>query len=121
MRKTVTHLRISRAIWLRGEPGGGEDSWLLRHSDAKMCCIGIYLEVCGVPRRRLEDVGTPAFLSETGRIPAQALWLVKDGCDSACSVKLMDYNDNSDLSETEREESIISGFGQQGITVEFTE
>jgi len=46
---------IDREIWLRGEGGG--KSYLLRETDQKQCCVGIYLEqVCGVSRGNLEGV-----------------------------------------------------------------
>lgn len=120
MRKIVTHLRISRAIWLRGE--GASHSSLLRRADAKMCCLGIYLEACGASKDNLYSVGTPSGM--TGLIPADARWLLKE--DEArevsdCCQQLMEDNDLQNISEPEREERITGGFARQGITVEFTE
>lgn len=121
----VTHLRISRAIWLRGE--GGSSSFLLRCGDAKMCCLGIYLEACGISRRILQGVGSPILLSIRHKIPAEVRWLfTDDGRESQDCAGLMSINDrdltySNHFDEDQRERSIIRRFSQQGITVEFTE
>lgn len=53
-------LVIDRSIWLHGEDSG--QSFLLRPSDGKMCCLGIYLHACGLPKKELSNVKMPSKL-----------------------------------------------------------
>lgn len=47
---------IRRAYWLRGE--GADDSFLVRPSDRKMCCVGFFAEQCfGLSRGEMTGVG----------------------------------------------------------------
>lgn len=114
--KWPTHLEIDRAKWLRGE--GAENSRLLRHYDGKMCCLGLYLEACGVPREVLRDKNTPAQLDE--RIPR---WLYEPNkaltrVVSMATSKLMGVND--DPKERKREDLVREMFAAHGVTVTFT-
>lgn len=67
-------LVIDRKIWLRGE--GDSSGQLLRPDDGKMCCIGIYLEACGVPKELLkgQDVAHSGVVMPV--LPEEAQWLV---------------------------------------------
>ena len=108
---------IDRAIWLRGE--GGHASRLLRSSDSKMCCVGIYLEACGVPRNALLNERMPCDISTRyGKFPQFLDTRVPLGCvyDSDC---LMATNDKVDLDETVRETRITQIFANNGVKVQF--
>lgn len=116
----IKELVISRSIWLRGGPEG--ESKLLRTTDNKMCCLGIYLEACGIAKDQLEDVETPANMDPGQEIP---VWLLEDDLDpddsSPVARELMMVNDDSNVSEEKREDFIASEFEKQGIKVTFTD
>jgi hypothetical protein len=111
-------LTIDRRTWLRGE--GKETSYLLRRADQKQCCVGFYLEACGVPRDIL--VGNEAAHSpEVGEIlPEEAKWLntkyIYSTPDARC---LYGANDSRDLSEEDREAIIKEIFLKHDVEVEF--
>ncbi len=116
-------LIIDRKKWLRGE--GDSESYLLRLSDEKMCCLGIYLESCGIERARLLNRASPAALSASTMetFPEEAKWLI---CTNGLRFrhpnkvsKLMEINDESSFSEEEREVEISEIFLENGIKVEF--
>ena len=109
----VDHFIIDRKIWLRGE--GTDMSSLLRRMDDKQCCLGIYLEACGMPRDMLREISEPAYVLTT--LPEETLWLMDT--EKYQDINLMTINDNQDLWETQRERKIAEIFAQHGITVEF--
>lgn len=120
----ITHLTIDRKVWLRGQPGR---SYLLREFDQKRCCLGIYLNACGIEDKFLEGQGSPGNMLRmipelNGRIPG---WLVgttrldDDYGNSVDAVSLMEVNDDSGTPDTDRERFIIEKFAENGVTVEF--
>lgn len=130
-------LVIDRSIWLRGE--GNEDSYLLRNTDNKMCCLGIYLEACGVSRERLGGIPTPSELANLDvEVPKEAEWLVNKKPNPTPSQRwegtpwahrLMEENDDvlprnapKDIkkqNEHRREANIAQLFRANGVEVEF--
>lgn len=120
-------LKIDRSIWLRGE--GDRRSKLLRSSDQKMCCIGIYLEACGVDREILSDIGDASSMFVKRVLPEEARWLVStDISPSAESFyRINDCILNSDYpdeyaeisSEEDREQKIKEMFLKHDVEVEF--
>ena len=67
---------IDRKIWLHGEKDLPTGSWLHRSLDGKMCCVGIYLNQCGVSKKDLLDRSDATSLVEVGtKLPKQAEWL----------------------------------------------
>lgn len=111
----VTAFVIRRSVWLRGDD---DDSMLLRPSDERQCCLGIYLEACGVPRAMLRGVMAPHVLLHVHKAYDVRLpdWMTESNgtyCD------LMEDNDNEALNETVREAVIRAGFAKLGITVTF--
>jgi hypothetical protein len=130
---SLKKLKISRSIWLRGE--GANKSFLLRSSDGKKCCLGIYLSALGVPDEKFLGIANPCFV-EQDILPAEANWIIckmENGqrINSELARPLMINNDaivqenGTGLkgvgSEQEREELIAKGFFQAGIEVEFVE
>jgi len=112
-RTKMRKLTIDRAIWLRGE--GFYISALLRGSDAKMCCVGIYLEACGVSRDVLVDVHVAEDVKD---LPEEARWLRKyrdkDGAG------LYETNDSTDYQDEHvREDRIAAAFARNGVEVEY--
>ena len=73
----VRKFTIVRSLWFRGE--GDDDSKLRRIKDGKQCCLGFYLEACGVKLESLDDIASPMELvSERSikEVPKQARWLL---------------------------------------------
>lgn len=60
-------VQVDRRTWLRGIDSGmfleGENSYLLRGSDGKMCCLGFVCLNCGVDRSDMENIREPDRLS----------------------------------------------------------
>lgn len=85
-------LTIDRSIWLRGE---GVDVSYLRRSpgDGKMCCVGIYLQACGVPPAKLDGMRSAVQVREL--LPDEAKWLVRGDCNGLGVGDLYQTNDTS--------------------------
>lgn len=108
-------LTINRKKWLRGE--GGLESCLLRESDGKMCCVGIYLSALGVSDDSLRDSNT-AYIAQArgGELPQQALWLfLGEGREDADNL----YAVNDRKCEPCREAKIKELFAKHGVEVMF--
>jgi hypothetical protein len=108
---------IKRSNWLRGE--GSDDSYLLRESDGKMCCLGFYLESLGCPLELLDGAQGPSDVPIKVR-PKKGKWLINDD-PSLCSIEcneLIKANDEAG-DDGVREEEIIRLFAKEGITVKF--
>lgn len=111
---------IDRNIWYRGHSTG---SMLLRLEDGGMCCVGIYLEACGVPRAALKDHAAAHCVDVP--LPDDAKWL-RDfnkpqmyNDSSAAAGNLYLCNDDPVISEPDREAQVAAGFAAQGVTVTF--
>lgn len=124
---SVTRFVIDRDTWIRGRSATDSDgvglSRLLTH-DGRRCCLGFYLEACGVADEALvgesepNDVARHAVESNASLVPD---WLLDDILnDSADACALMTHNDNERLSEEVREWRVTETFGRHGVTVEFT-
>src|SRR5688572_2085074 len=70
----VKKFQISLAKWLRGE--GSDHSSLLRPIDGKQCCVGFYLEACGISRDLLYDKLTAHGIARRGGRGDVPSWLV---------------------------------------------
>ena len=117
----ATAFTLPRSIWARGE--GSIKSYLLRAADGKMCCVGVYLEACGVSRESLkgEREAQSVQLGEDPPYTAEDLIADRDGAGEAIATL---YNDNDEVigkgvstfaNEEEREERIIEGFADLGV------
>lgn len=119
----MKHVEIRRKRWLRGE--GSRNSFLYRHKDRKMCCLGFYLRSCGLPVKDLTGRKSPFDLPG---VPDEAKWLnlanlLPDGAKWRKTFnvvnKLMRINDTDDLPEKQREKQISKLFREQGVKVVF--
>ena len=108
-------LVIDRTIWLRGE--GAKASRLLRN-DGKMCCVGIYLEACGVPRGELLDRST-FYILPSAEKPDQASWLDEPAFSLAPSHATQLYAANDAEMCSDREQTIAAIFAKHDVTVTF--
>jgi hypothetical protein len=105
---TVSKFVIDRAKWYRGCPVGS----LLLRQDGRQCCVGLYLTSCGLPDA---DLLQRAVAGDVGVLAPK--WLQDaefDGC------LLYSVNDNSELTEPEREAEVARLFRELGnVEVEF--
>jgi hypothetical protein len=112
-------LVIDRNTWLRGE--GCDDSFLLRPSDNKMCCLGFLSETCQVPLEAIESQQAPSDVPKIYRsfLP-KFLFREDDENDlSGICLELMEANDDEYFGPKEREAQITQLFAENGIEVEF--
>ena len=115
---------IDRSRWARGKRDMGN---LLLGDDGAMCCLGFYLESCGVNRSDLLRVGDPDVVASSVSLPEETRWLVREENDDGealwfqspeCRL-LIDENDER-VSHL-REERIAAMFAKQGIDVTFVD
>lgn len=126
----INEFTIDRSMWLRGrEPGG---SYLLREIDGKRCCLGFYLEACGVPDDQLRGYAAPGSVYRN-RAEYRDLvpkWLIgppwhrlsddpADAVNSITAQYLMEVNDATDSTDAEREALIAKTFADHGVEVHF--
>ena len=112
---------ISRKEWLRGE--GAQNSFLLRESDGKRCCVGIYAKALGVPDDKLCGCIWPDPRTAGTWDAAEAPWLLSHWDAAAASedrLHLPISNDSRNFtSEIEREHLIAEEFAKHGVEVTF--
>jgi hypothetical protein len=109
--KQLKSFTIDRKVWLRGESGR---SMLYRPEDGKMCCLGILMSKCGVPKSVLAN---RAFSDEIAQeYPKQLPPFLSDFYSTDV---LMLTNDKRYLSEEKREAIIKEAFKEVGIKVRF--
>ena len=121
-------LVIDRNVWLRGaDAKNGHNSYLLRPTDGKRCCVGIYLSALGFSDVELSGLGEDAELrvpvntddecdwdeDETEIDPRVPVWLRAESL-------VYGINDDADTPEDERERLIAERFKRGGVDVEFT-
>ena len=116
-------LTIDRDVWLRGE--GPDESYMHREEDGKMCCLGIYLEACGIPKEAMTQLKTPAeplrkHNPDPGKDVSWAI-MMNNGrlTNSPITNQLMRINDSIGIDEANREDSVREILGERGIEVEF--
>jgi|ERR1700722_1573727 len=111
--REVKSFTIDRKKWLHGE----DDSALIRTSDGKMCCLGIYLSACKVPKKKLENVQTPYGVEDT--VPYWTKEMTIYQYNDIIVIDLMQNNDSRYLPDDTREDLIKGGFKKAGINVRF--
>lgn len=115
---TNKQLVIDRSRWLRGE--GASASRLLRPCDGKMCCLGFYLESCGLTPEVMLDEETPFNVRE--KIEGSgAEWLLNGISHSGSGMALMIANDNMGKTDVSREGYIKQMFEEHGVDVTFVD
>jgi len=117
-------LVIDRSKWARGQR---PDSYLLRRRDSKMCCLGFFGLACGLTEAALVGMQEPREVAKFGKWPR---WLVEEDnadpyeaiwCDSDAAGRLIEANDEPDISEADREQCIAAIFAENGVEVEFVD
>lgn len=112
---------VSRKTWLRGE--GSSNSYLLRPSDGKMCCLGFLALSCGLTPAEIEGHSDLFVLERANKLPA-SLVIPADNPDdeplnSDVCWDIMAVNDATERKN--REERLAELFAQAGIQVTFTD
>ncbi len=94
------------------------ESCLYDPSNGKKCCLGFYLNACGVPLEVMKFISTPILARDI--IPEQAKWLITDisSNNSEEANRLMVANDGGIRRITNRE-VIRTIFADHGVEVEF--
>lgn len=116
-------LVIERDRWLRGE--GSSDSYLLRDSDGKMCCLGFYALACGLMKIQIANVTDPAGARRPTKAFEDALVHIPLNPEemplgnSQAAKDLMSANDSIELEDNEREQRLERLFAKIGVQVEF--
>jgi hypothetical protein len=115
---------IDRSKWLPREAFDGGKSYLLRESDGRMCCLGVYLRACGIPASALNRLELPAMVVKesnlsVSEVPAWLLDLRGGTWSSESATELASINDSQRITLDEREQRIIERFAEQGIEVRF--
>ena len=113
----TTKLIIDRGIWLRGE--GSHNSYLIRSTDGKQCCLGFYARSCKVPLKNLLGTGSP---QQTDSLDWEGgSWVFSPGgsFNSLEVSALMKINDDEEMLADEREEKIAEIFARHDVEVEF--
>jgi hypothetical protein len=120
-------LVIDRKTWLRGDPA----SYLLREQDGKMCCLGFLSLQCGVTKEKMMGLATVAVGADANAefrqgALASLAQVNKYARDPDAPYKntdiadaLMEANDDTLLSDAQREESLVELFKKIGVDVEF--
>jgi hypothetical protein len=129
--RAVKEFTIDRERWFVGMPGGTSGELRIAKGDedyspcdyGRQCCLGFYLNACGVPQKQLVGQALPNDLAILRTIAPEGMrWLfAKDGSDnySASVVKLVSTNDRGRIKAKDREARIKEGFAKQGVTVRF--
>lgn len=104
-------VKINRDTWLRGQ--GGSESYLRRKSDEKMCCLGFAAFECGVELSDIVDHRTPYDFEVGYNWPVPPTW------NGGGYERLMNINDDLDLTEIERERKLIGAGKEVGLEFEF--
>jgi len=109
-------VRVDRQRWLRGDL----NSFLLRESDKKMCCLGFAALAAGATKDEINGLTSPA------NIPTILPDLVtkdyddSDYFDNKIADQLMLVNDTESITnDSEREAKIIELGNEVGIQFEF--
>ena len=112
-------LVVKRSRWLRGE----EDSYLVRGSDKKMCCLGFLGRQCRVPQKEMLDKGLPDNVDRSYRFPNTIVKTDEYGstdCTMLCD-DIVHTNDTSIISDKQRERKLTQLFKKADIAITFVD
>lgn len=121
----MKELVIDRSRWTRGR-SDSEGTYLRRATDGHMCCLGFYLESCGVPQETLTGAFYPRDRNVAPLVPDEAKWLIQtsplfnDQVDLTLDGStLVGTNDRKALTEGHREAEITRIFAKHAVSVRF--
>jgi len=113
---------VQRSKWLRG----GKPHTFLLDGNGHMCCLGFVAAQCGVADNALRGVGAPrdievedVYRQLQGVLIRQLATRVTDWTDSALADEAMTINDDSALTDAEREAQLTALFADHGYALRF--
>ena len=111
---------VKRSEWLRGEGSG--NSYLIRKSDGKKCCIGFVGQQCGISDKTLtgrQDIASFKKSETNNWLPEASLWpaWMKSGDIAAA----YEANDDKNSSDRIREAELRGIFVAHGDEIEFVD
>lgn len=113
---------IDRQLWIRG--ASNNNSYLLRDSDNKMCCLGFACVAAGIPKKDINQVREPASVEGIKNIRTLEQLLSKSILteedrkeNSRVCINLMMINDDPGINANERE-YMIKQFGLE-VNIDF--
>ena len=112
-------LTIKRSEWLRGE--GPDDSLLLRQSDGKKCCLGFLALALDATEKYISGRASPANAPALSWPEGFVLKDLDSRYENSGCIDLIETNDTTFLSETEREDALTKHFKKFDIDVEFVD
>lgn len=119
---------VKKSQWLRGE--GHYESFLLRDSDGKMCCLGFASLACGLDVNDIYNVPCPCDVDNTSLNKYPNSFFIENHINhhgytrfsnSDLISKIMATNDDEDLNDDERILKLIDKFAELEIEVSFEE
>lgn len=111
----LKELRIDRRRWVRGHIGGRS---ALLNEEGNMCCLGFACRKEGIPEKDLKDVLNP-FQVKNSRERVLSL-VTKRGYNRKATGDAVDINDNTIITEQEREAQLKPVLAKLGYKVVFT-
>ena len=114
-------LVIDRKTWLRGE--GADGSFLRRSSDGRQCCLGFMALAAGLTSEEITDKTTIATVNrDFTNLPHGLTWTLSGVfANSSDCAAAIDKNDKENISDAEREVSIVDIFARNGWDVTFVD
>lgn len=110
---------VDRRRWLRGI--GSIHSSLFDDVNKKMCCIGFAARACGCSIDQIRDRPSPACVATTYPDMAKARlarFITAEGDNSGSTERMMEINDNTSISDEEREDR-LKKWGKK-LNIQFT-
>jgi hypothetical protein len=133
--KDIKSFVVNRKNWYRGK--GMRHSRLLNNAN-NMCCLGFYALACGLDKKVIRNIQDPlnavritesnpkAMDSQYRNVlrKSEVIWNTKlvpknREDNSVLARKLMTVNDEKELSEEKREETLTKLFKKMGVEVKF--
>lgn len=115
---------IDRSKWRcggEGSYGGGSGPTKLLNNEGFMCCLGQVSCQLGVPEDEIRGLEYPRHLARRKPQFREQIELLYAGFDETpLSRGAYQINDNTLLTDEEREESLIEHFREHGHEIEFT-
>ncbi len=123
-------LVIKRSEWARGSVKDTERvaNLLYAKQDGTRCCLGFLGNACGYTDQELQGYGLPSdVVNDAGLYNKWGRFLLH-GCDennrrtdSLIVDDLIEINDDTNITESEREADIAEIFAKHGVEVEFVD
>jgi hypothetical protein len=107
---------ISRQLWLRPKRGMREPTMMLNDA-GQGCVVGHFALACGVPAKALVNA---VGLFHVKNPPPEMAWLVPEpGKASRDLYRVIDMNDDPNMSERQRERTLRAEFASHDVALSF--